>query len=105
MKFRKKSAEVDAILYSPDSRSAVIAFGGDAVQHQAIDDDGAAYDLANLRVRTLNGVVTLSQGEWLVRGVMGEFYPCRADIFDATYEAVVPGEPGLESMGFGLRND
>ena len=39
-------------------------------------------------MRTLNGSVTASVGEWIVRGVAGELYPCRNDIFRATYEEV-----------------
>ena len=40
-----------------------------------------------LEVRTLEGVMTGEPGDWLIRGVKGECYPCRDDIFRATYEA------------------
>ena len=39
-------------------------------------------------VLTLEGVMTASLGDWIIRGVKGEFYPCKPDIFAATYEAV-----------------
>lgn len=39
-----------------------------------------------ISVKTLEGVMTASVGDWIIRGVQGEFYPCKPDIFDATYE-------------------
>lgn len=41
-----------------------------------------------LRIPTLEGVMTADVGDWIIRGVKGEFYPCKPDIFDATYEEV-----------------
>jgi hypothetical protein len=37
-------------------------------------------------IKTLEGVMHASPGDWIIRGVAGEFYPCRADIFEKTYE-------------------
>lgn len=39
-------------------------------------------------ITTLEGVMRASLGDWIIRGVQGEFYPCKPDIFEATYEAV-----------------
>lgn len=44
----------------------------------------------NLYIHTLEGVMTVDVGDWIIRGVAGEFYPCKPDIFAATYEPVVP---------------
>jgi hypothetical protein len=46
-------------------------------------------DEPSLRIRTLEGVMTASPGDWVIRGVAGEFYPCKPDIFSATYEPEV----------------
>lgn len=35
---------------------------------------------------TLEGTMRVSLGDWIIRGVQGEFYPCKPDIFEATYE-------------------
>lgn len=40
-----------------------------------------------LRIRTLEGDHTVSWGDWIIRGVKGELYPCKPDIFAMTYEA------------------
>jgi hypothetical protein len=39
-------------------------------------------------IRTLEGTMIASPGDWIIRGVKGEIYPCKPDIFAATYEAV-----------------
>ena len=39
-----------------------------------------------LQVRTLEGVMTVECGDWIIRGVKGELYPCKPDVFAATYE-------------------
>lgn len=39
-------------------------------------------------IKTLEGFVRAAPGDWIIRGVRGELYPCRPDIFDATYEEV-----------------
>lgn len=41
-----------------------------------------------LLIATLEGVMQAKPGDWIIRGVQGEFYPCKPDIFEATYEVV-----------------
>lgn len=50
--------------------------------HVAQDEPGPAYGL----IPTLEGVMRADVGDWIIRGVAGEFYPCKPDIFDATYD-------------------
>lgn len=40
------------------------------------------------QIKTLEGVMTADKGDWIIKGVKGEFYPCKPDIFEATYEPV-----------------
>ena len=40
-----------------------------------------------LAIYTLEGTMIASKGDWIIKGVSGEFYPCKPDIFDKTYEA------------------
>ena len=42
-----------------------------------------------LEIPTLEGVMIASLGDWIIKGVQGEFYPCKPDIFEQTYQAVV----------------
>lgn len=41
-----------------------------------------------LMIRTLEGDMSVALGDWVIRGVSGEFYPCKPDIFTATYEEI-----------------
>jgi hypothetical protein len=53
-------------------------------------DKGIYIDPATgeLVIRTLEGDMRAAYGDWIIRGVQGEFYPCKPDIFAATYDAV-----------------
>lgn len=41
-----------------------------------------------IQIQTLEGEITASFGDWIIKGVHGEFYPCKPDIFELTYEEV-----------------
>ncbi|MBF6189533.1 hypothetical protein, partial [Nocardia farcinica] len=45
-----------------------------------------------IRIDTLEGIMTATLGDWIIRGIKGEFYPCKSDIFEATYERVADNE-------------
>ncbi len=49
----------------------------------------AAHDSNNapiLKIETLEGVMAANIGDWIIKGIAGEFYPCKPKIFDATYD-------------------
>lgn len=64
---------------------------------QRVDINAPLPDL--LEIVTLEGKHLVSWGDWIIRGVKGELYPCKPDIFAATYEKV----PGEYEMGFAHR--
>lgn len=82
MKFRKKPVVIEA--WQID--------GSDPVGTALIRDrcDGRMFRIANgefaIDIPTLEGVMRASHGDWIIKGVKGEFYPCKPDIFAATYE-------------------
>jgi hypothetical protein len=55
-----------------------------------------------LLIPTLEGVMTAKIGDWIIKGVKGEFYPCKPDIFEATYEAVTTMGDGTEAPSVSL---
>lgn len=80
MRFRKKPVEIEAVLLTPLTITEVEEFvGGDA----AVD-----HKRGGLVIATLEGAMHASMGDWIIRGVQGEFYPCKPDIFEQTYERV-----------------
>jgi hypothetical protein len=50
--------------------------------------DFGHYGDGAVRITTLEGTMYADSGDWIIRGVQGEFYPCKPDIFEATYEAL-----------------
>ena len=51
-------------------------------------------DEPTFNVATLEGVMTVFTDDWIIRGIKGELYPCKPDIFEATHEEVKGGEDG-----------
>ena len=84
-KYRKKPVVIEAIRYQPgpggncDTIRAFMGLGA-----------GACYcdHASTWTIPTLEGEMEASPGDYIIRGVKGEFYPCKSDIFEATYEAV-----------------
>lgn len=99
-KFRKKPVVIEAMQWTWAGGAAaatpiiqwVLDGGGTARYREAVDIDTAAEQRRFMRehiaIDTLEGTVWASVGDWIIRGVQGEFYPCKPDIFAATYEAV-----------------
>ena len=86
-RFRKRPVEIEAIQLDQMNASAVAKWcGGDENNFDTLDDGIAIW--TGVTIPTLEGTMTCSPGDWVIRGVAGEFYPCKPDIFDATYEAV-----------------
>lgn len=84
MKFRKKPVEVEAIQYFPGQNCDEIAKFLGVLEH----DDSACSPDAPWFIPTLEGMMVASPGDWIIRGDQGEFYPCKPDIFEQTYEPV-----------------
>ena len=79
--YRKKPVVVNAIQYLgfEVNGEECEVFIGDAFETHVPSED-------KIEIRTLEGPLTASRGDWIIQGVHGEFYPCKPDIFDATYE-------------------
>ncbi len=82
-KFRKKPVVIEAAQWLPENEDAIRTwvgnmykcpdFGGNIVWH----------------IPTMEGSMDVIRGSWVIKGVKGEFYPCKDDIFRRTYEPVV----------------
>ena len=77
--YRKKPVVIEALQLSLFNSEEVEEFvGGDLGIHPE----------GGLVIATLEGAMRASIGDWIIKGVNGEFYPCKPDIFEKTYEAV-----------------
>ena len=84
-KFRKLPVEIEAqqfwITEGKEQGERLARWCGSTILH-----DGG--QVTGLLIPTLEGEHIASHGDWIIRGVAGEFYPCKPDIFDQTYEEV-----------------
>ena len=79
MKYRKKPVVIDAVelKFSTDSQDEIIQWSNNTIQ-KGLD--------GGLRIPTLEGIMVANTGDYIIRGVKGEYYPCKPDIFEMTYE-------------------
>jgi hypothetical protein len=90
--FRKKPVVIEAMQFTDEEgglASEIVAW----IERMLADDTTltgpVAYWTGNtIAICTLEGVMHAGISDWIIRGVKGEFYPCKPDIFDATYEAI-----------------
>ena len=87
MKYRKKPVVVDAKQFrlGVTGKQEMLAFCPDANIGAPADSD---LDIRWFSISTLEGAMEISDGDYVVRGIAGEFYPCKPDIFEASHEAV-----------------
>jgi hypothetical protein len=91
--FRKKPVEIQAVQLTRENGAEVWEW---ADSKPFYGPDGTVTGLA---IYTLEGRMKADFGDWIIRGVKGEFYPCKPDIFEASYE---PAEPPVAAASEGL---
>lgn len=84
MKFRKKPVVIEAVQFNGNNRREVLSFVYPGMSEDGLR--GAEIMRLPVVISTLEGDMTASPGDWIIKGVKGEFYPCKPDIFEATYE-------------------
>lgn len=93
MKYRKKPVVVDVIKFDAEEwiykRKEAYPMVEAVESITGITKHGT-YVRYQAVIRTLEGDMLLSHGDYIIKGVQGEFYPCKPDIFEATYEMVLP---------------
>jgi hypothetical protein len=79
-KFRKKPVEIEAMQWKGNNIQEMKAF---------YPRSFCSPTRGNImEIHTLEGVMTAQEGDYIIKGVQGEFYPCKPDIFAETYEAL-----------------
>jgi len=88
-RYRKKPVVIEAVQWtgSRESINAVCRWANVKLDEPVIDYTfTGADDVSDVQVWTLEGPLSASPGDFIIRGVKGEFYPCKPDIFEATYD-------------------
>lgn len=86
MKYRKKPVVIEAFRFSMDSFQELHELLSEFMKDADVDID--CLNEGKIYINTLEGVMTATEGDWIIKGVSGEFYPCKPDIFEKTYELV-----------------
>ena len=91
MKFRKKPVVIEAVKWTGKNVNEIIAFAGTRchfmhAKDASFDFVGSDMEFPILEITTLEGRHYASIGDWIIKGVKDEVYPCKPDIFELTYE-------------------
>lgn len=90
-KYVKKPVVIEAVQWTGDNAKEILDFAeGDIV---SIDDREGVWEI---EIATLEGNHTARKGDFIIRGVKGEHYPCKPDIFVATYDGVKENDTRTE---------
>ena len=81
MRFRKKPVVIEAIENIPGNFNLIRLMVGNSRPIHHLSD-------GKLGITTLEGVMTADVGDWIIKGIKGECYPCKSDIFADTYDPV-----------------
>jgi hypothetical protein len=85
MKYRKKPVVIEAIQFTWATINEALEFAGKNIVSEQREGIGAV----GYFIKTLEGnSYILSNKDWIIKGVNGEFYPCKPDIFEKTYEKI-----------------
>jgi len=80
--YRKKPVVIQAVQWTGENNTEILHFCSSCY----ITSSGKTKDLI---ISTLEGDMSASVGDYVIRGVAGEFYACKPEIFDVTYETVI----------------
>lgn len=96
-KYRKKPVEIEAVQWTGNNHREMFDFLTNNTKcDEYIQAQGETFYIdhnkvkGGLIIKTLEGEHLASIGDFIIKGVKGEFYPCKQDIFEATYEKVKP---------------
>jgi len=94
-RFRKKPVIIEAVQFTYDNLEELSEFCKEfftidnPIKSGYVQKEEFKAPYAELVIPTLEGNMTAKLGDWIIKGVNGEFYPCKPDIFKKTYEEVI----------------
>lgn len=89
-KYRSKPTEIEAVLFDGENLEELQQFTGDQFSLVAEEDRGDDPDIIAQVFDTLHSTwVGVKDGQWIIKGTKGEFYPCDPDVFEQKYEKLI----------------
>ena len=91
-RYRKRPVVIEAFRFEAQDKSDLPTWAKEALQNgRIVANSQHGGNVRWAEIKTLVGVMTAELGDYIIKGVQGEFYPCKPDIFEATYEKVEDG--------------
>ena len=88
-RYKTKPCEIEAVQWTGLNLQEIKEFVGESLIYYICDsawEVGKGRPHVIIEIKTLEGVMTASVGDYIIKGLRGEFYPCKPDIFEETYE-------------------
>jgi len=86
VKYRKKPVVIDAVQWTGENLDAILAFCAGDASYELMARGNSELVISTLEDGEGTAQHVASRGDWIIKGVQGEFYPCKPDIFAATYD-------------------
>lgn len=91
-KYIKRPVEVEAVRWNGMNHKEVLSFCEDKI----------TFEFGHPYIKTLEGAMNVSKGDYIIKGVEGEFYPCKPSIFEKTYQGCAEGDRETKHDVFNL---
>jgi hypothetical protein len=88
MKYRKKPVVIEAIQFREGNFEEILNFSSGKAKRRISYEGNTPIETNTIDISTLEGTMNAIDGDFIIKGVSGEFYPCKPDIFEKTYEKV-----------------
>ena len=91
-RYKTKPCEIEAIQWNGWNLEEIKTFVGESLIYDIIDTAwkvGKGRPHVIMKIKTLEGDMQASEGDYIIKGLRGEFYPCKPDVFEKKYELVI----------------
>ena len=91
MKYKTRPVEIEAIQWTGHNLEEIKQFVGESLEYDILDtawEVGKGRQHIYMKIRTLEGDMYVSIGDYIIKGLRGEFYPCKPDVFEKKYEVI-----------------
>ena len=87
-RYKTKPCEIEALEWNGHNLEEIKEFVGDSLIYDIIDTACSERIAYQYEIKTLEGEMIASKGDFIIKGLRGEFYPCKPDVFHKKYELV-----------------
>lgn len=86
VQYRKKPIIIEAIQFNGKNFNEISEFSSGKAKRRITFEGNIPVETDTIDINTLEGIMNVIKGDYIIKGIQGEFYPCKPDIFEKTYE-------------------